>query len=405
MLLQIQKLRENNNYINNLNLESLDLDDLTDAFLSLIEWYVGYDIEEDFIKEVKSNYEKLYYIKKADRQDKAILKTLKSFIHNNFLRESELIDAIEDYSKSNFNIPYCTRILKTLVNFPSTEKEINEASTLRNGVKVAKPKAVTISDINTEIESRFLGIEKTDNDGQTYWVVDNSKAVLTIVYDEWREKNEPLYKISIMRKAKIVSAWEGVYLDDFRKDLIEATVDWDNIPMLNNLTDLMKNHIEELVEADIELGTVFGDMVEATHWFELGNENIIPKDLAEEAATYYFEVFDNKKIKESEVPNQIYRFEDIQDTLSNINTAFPENTLDLRTQGLINDLLKNFKLNTCSVTNPQDIKFVIDSVDRIADSLFEEGYEDFANELWDSIADLRQNQYLITENKKVNQNK
>lgn len=110
-------------------------------------------------------------------------------------------------------------------------KTIKEIAVLRNGEKVLR-KVVTIHDIDNEIKSKFLGVEKTDNDGQTYWVVDNPKAVLTIVYDEWREKNEPLYKVSIMRKAKLVSAWEGIYLDEFHKDLSEAAYDYDRIPRM-----------------------------------------------------------------------------------------------------------------------------------------------------------------------------
>lgn len=110
-------------------------------------------------------------------------------------------------------------------------KTIKETVVLRNSEKVSR-KSVTIYAIDNEIKSKFLGVEKTDNDGQTYWVVDNSKAVLTVVYDEWREKNEPLYKISIMRKAKLVSAWEGIYLDEFQKDLSEAAYDYDIIPRM-----------------------------------------------------------------------------------------------------------------------------------------------------------------------------
>lgn len=108
-------------------------------------------------------------------------------------------------------------------------KRFREAAVLRNGEKVSRSKAVTIFDIDNEVKSKFLGVEKTDNDGQTYWVMDNPKAVLTVVYDEWREKNEPLYKISIMRKAKLVSAWEGIHLDEFQKDLSEAAYDYDTI--------------------------------------------------------------------------------------------------------------------------------------------------------------------------------
>lgn len=133
-------------------------------------------------------------------------------------------------------------------------KRFREAAVLRNGEKVSGSKAVTIFDIDNEIKSKFLGIEKTDNDGQTYWVVDNPKAVLTVVYDEWREKNRPLYKISIMRKAKIISAWEGIYLDEFKKDLSEAAYDWDAISPMNEgekskqpLSEAVKQYFDDII--------------------------------------------------------------------------------------------------------------------------------------------------------------
>lgn len=137
-----------------------------------------------------------------------------------------------------------------------------------------------------------------------------------------------------MRKAKIVSAWEGVYLDEFKEDLTEASEDWSFIPTLTESSECIKDSI----------------------------------------------------------------FEDIQDILLDINTNCSD--INLKTQGFINALLKNFKLNTCNTSNQQDIMFVIDSVDRIANNLFEEGYEDYAESLWDSIADFRQNDFIISENKK-----
>lgn len=110
---------------------------------------------------------------------------------------------------------------------------IREAAVLRNSRKVPNRETVTIFDIDNEIKSKFLGAEKIDNDGQTCWVVDNPKAVLVIVYNAWGDKNAPLYKISIMRKAKIISAWEGIYLDEFRNDLVEASEDWDHSTLYN----------------------------------------------------------------------------------------------------------------------------------------------------------------------------
>lgn len=143
-------------------------------------------------------------------------------------------------------------------------KRFREAAVLRNSKKVSCSKAVTIFDIDNEIKSKFLGVEKTDNDGQTYWVVDNSKAVLTVVYDEWREKNEPLYKISIMRKAKIISAWEGIYFNEFKKDLEQAAYDWDVIsPMTESKKskecDLKENkrQLKENLEFGINLDNLF----------------------------------------------------------------------------------------------------------------------------------------------------
>lgn len=35
-----------------------------------------------------------------------------------------------------------------------------------------------------------------------------------------------------MRKAKIISAWEGIYFDEFKKDLSEAAYDWDAISLM-----------------------------------------------------------------------------------------------------------------------------------------------------------------------------
>lgn len=113
-------------------------------------------------------------------------------------------------------------------------KKLNETATLRNGIKVSQ-KMVTPAHIDNEIESRFFGVEKTtDTTGKIYWVVDNpNKAVLTITYDPYHLKDEPLYKISIMRKAKIISAWEGNYTEDLRKDITEASEDWSFITPYN----------------------------------------------------------------------------------------------------------------------------------------------------------------------------
>lgn len=115
LFLQTQKLRENINYVNNLNFEGLDLNDLIDAFLSFMEWYNGFDVEE-FDRRVEFNYKKLNHsIDEENRHNYALIDTIKSIIHNNFLREDDLIDAIEAWSRSNFNRPHYVVLLKALI--------------------------------------------------------------------------------------------------------------------------------------------------------------------------------------------------------------------------------------------------------------------------------------------------
>lgn len=95
------------------------------------------------------------------------------------------------------------------------------------------------------------------------------------------------------------------------------------------------------------------------------------------------------RIKESDTFNPDYRFEDIQDILISIGTLCPD--VSLETQELIDNLLKDFEINKYDISNQCDADLVVDSIDEIADNLLTEGYEDYAEDLWDSISMLRQN--------------
>lgn len=97
------------------------------------------------------------------------------------------------------------------------------------------------------------------------------------------------------------------------------------------------------------------------------------------------------KIKESKTPGPNYKFEDIQDTLISIGTLCPDITLE--TQELVNDLLKDFETGKYSTLSQSDAMSVVDNIDEIADNLFVEGYEDYAEDLWDSVSMLRQSDF------------
>lgn len=93
------------------------------------------------------------------------------------------------------------------------------------------------------------------------------------------------------------------------------------------------------------------------------------------------------KIKESEIDDSDYEY--VQDILVSVSTLCPDITLE--TQELVNDLLRDFETGKYGILSQSDVVTVVDSIDRIADNLFVEGYEDYAEDLWDSIADFRQN--------------
>lgn len=57
-----------------------------------------------------------------------------------------------------------------------------------------------------------------------------------------------------MRKAKIISAWEGIYFDEFKKDLSEAAYDWDAISLMTegkkskqSLSESIKRHFGDII--------------------------------------------------------------------------------------------------------------------------------------------------------------
>lgn len=112
----------------------------------------------------------------------------------------------------------------------------------------------------------------------------------------------------------------------------------------------------------------------------------------------YVQLVDSRKrnirnrIKEAEAVfvnfNLDYELEYIQDILVSIDTLCPD--ISLETQELIDDLLKDLKVNKHGISNQYDVISIVDSIDTIADNLLTEGYEDYAKDLWDSIATLRQ---------------
>lgn len=125
-LYKIKKLRENRNYTDNLNWEKLDINDLVDAFLSFIEWYNDFDIEE-FDRRVEFNYSKLTHIAdEENRHNYALIDTIKNIIRYYFLREDEFIDAIESWSRSNSSRPHYTMLLKALISPLIDKKESDE---------------------------------------------------------------------------------------------------------------------------------------------------------------------------------------------------------------------------------------------------------------------------------------
>lgn len=63
---------------------------------------------------------------KKNRHSHAIMITIKNIIRYYFPREDELIDAIESWSRSNFNRPYYINLLKTLIDPLFDKKESDE---------------------------------------------------------------------------------------------------------------------------------------------------------------------------------------------------------------------------------------------------------------------------------------
>lgn len=69
---------------------------------------------------------------------------------------------------------------------------------------------------------------------------------------------------------------------------------WNNEDTSDGLTDEMKSVIEDMAAADYESGHPLS-REDALDWFQSGEEEDIPVELASEAADYYFEAFDQDR--------------------------------------------------------------------------------------------------------------
>lgn len=103
-----------------------------------------------------------------------------------------------------------------------------------------------------------------------------------------RESIEELYKIAVHFNILylIDATWEAAeYLDGKLKYINESTKP-------KGLSDYQKEIIYDMADEDYEAGHPFTPE-DALDWFESGEEESIPPELAKDAADYYFEAFDD----------------------------------------------------------------------------------------------------------------
>lgn len=207
------------------------------------------------------------------------------------LRISDTIDALykaEDLLETKGDHDDVLSSLKSLLKkLRSYQKSLGESRTI-NKKSIREDKKELKEDIDydlllnaftTNLDS--AGIEYQADDDKIYYVnnSDKVKEIAQRVCDEFNDYAKPVFSDPNSRKF-----YQWVTFTDNDEPIKDGEGS-------GELTDYQKSIIEDMAKNDYEVGHPLSPD-EALDWFSSGDEEDIPVDLAQEAADYYFEVFD-----------------------------------------------------------------------------------------------------------------
>lgn len=202
---------------------------------------------------------------------------------------SDLYEVADYYEKTNaagltkvlFDI--CKRINETL--YESKKRKVLGRVSMKEAKKALKEDVdydLLLNAFTTNLDS--AGVEYQMDDDKVYYV-NNSDKVKEIAQQVCHEFNDYAKPVFSDPNSKKFYQWVTFTDNDEPTKAGEGS---------GELTAYQKSIIEDMAENDYEVGHPMSED-DALEWFSSGEEEDIPTDLAQEAANYYFEAFDQAR--------------------------------------------------------------------------------------------------------------